>query len=105
MASKVALIFGISGQDGAYLARLLLERGYFVHGTSRDRDMASFSNLSRLGVRHKVHLHSAVPSDFRSVLQVIRRVQPTCIYNLASQASVGLSFDEPIETLNSIIAG
>jgi GDPmannose 4,6-dehydratase len=105
MASEVALIFGISGQDGAYLARLLLERGYFVHGTSRDREMSTFSNLSRLGVRDKIHLHSAVPSDFRSVLQVIRRVQPTRIYNLASQASVGLSFDEPIETLNSIIAG
>jgi GDPmannose 4,6-dehydratase len=105
MASKVALIFGVSGQDGAYLARLLLERGYVVHGTSRDRDMSSFLNLSRLGVREKVQLHSAVPSDFRSVLQVINRVQPTRIYNLASQSSVGLSFDEPIETLNSIIAG
>jgi GDPmannose 4,6-dehydratase len=76
MASKVALIFGVSGQDGAYLARLLLERGYIVHGTSRDRDMSSFLNLSRLGVREKVQLHSAVPSDFRSVLQVINRVQP-----------------------------
>jgi GDP-D-mannose dehydratase len=49
MASEVALIFGVSGQDGAYLARLLLERGYVVHGTSRDREMANFSNLSRLG--------------------------------------------------------
>jgi GDPmannose 4,6-dehydratase len=105
MASQVALIFGISGQDGAYLARLLLERGYVVHGTSRDREMSNFANLLRLGVREKVHLHSAVPSDFRSVLQVINRVRPTRIYNLASQASVGLSFDEPIETLDSIIAG
>jgi GDPmannose 4,6-dehydratase len=104
MASEVALIFGISGQDGAYLARLLLERGCVVHGTSRDREMSSFSNLSRLGVREKVHLHSAAPSDFRSVLQVISRVQPNRMYNLASQASVGLSFDEPIETLDSIIA-
>jgi GDPmannose 4,6-dehydratase len=104
MASEVALIFGISGQDGAYLARLLLERGCVVHGTSRDREMSSFANLSRLGVREKVHLHSAAPSDFRSVLQVISRVQPNRMYNLASQASVGLSFDEPIETLDSIIA-
>jgi GDPmannose 4,6-dehydratase len=105
MASEVALIFGISGQDGAYLAHLLLERGYVVHGTSRDREMSNFINLSRLGVREKVFLHSAVPSDFRSVLQVISRVQPTRIYNLASQASVGLSFDEPMETLDSIIGG
>jgi GDPmannose 4,6-dehydratase len=84
---------------------LLLERGYVVHGTSRDREMSSFVNLVRLGLRDKVHLHSAAPSDFRSVLQVINRVQPTRIYNLASQASVGLSFDEPVETLNSIIGG
>jgi GDPmannose 4,6-dehydratase len=105
MASEVALIFGISGQDGAYLARLLLERGYAVHGTSRDREMSNFLNLSRLGVREKVHLHSAIPSDFRSVLQVINRVEPTRIYNLASQSSVGLSFDEPVETLDSIITG
>lgn len=105
MASEIALIFGISGQDGAYLARLLLERGYAVHGTSRDREMSTFFNLSRLGVREKVHLHSAIPSDFRSVLQVINRVEPTRIYNLASQSSVGLSFDEPIETLDSIITG
>jgi GDPmannose 4,6-dehydratase len=103
--SEVALIFGISGQDGTYLARLLLDRGFVVHGTSRDREMSSFVNLSRLGVRERVFLHSAIPSDFRSVLQVISRVQPTRIYNLASQASVGLSFDEPIETLDSIIGG
>jgi GDPmannose 4,6-dehydratase len=105
MASETALIFGISGQDGAYLARLLLERSFNVHGTSRDREMSSFVNLVQLGVRDKVHLHSAVPSDFRSVLQVINRVQPTRIFNLASQASVSLSFDEPIETLDSIIGG
>lgn len=105
MAANTVLIFGISGQDGAYLARLLLDRGFVVHGTSRDREMSRFANLVRLGVREKVHLHSAVPSDFRSVLQVINRVQPARIYNLASQASVGLSFDEPIETLDSIVGG
>jgi GDPmannose 4,6-dehydratase len=105
MTRQAALIFGISGQDGAYLAELLLGRGYAVHGTSRDREMASFANLAQLGVREQVHLHSAVPSDFRSVLQVISRVKPSRIYNLASQSSVGLSFDQPIETLDSIIGG
>ncbi|HUI18751.1 MAG TPA: GDP-mannose 4,6-dehydratase [Alphaproteobacteria bacterium] len=105
MAADIALIFGISGQDGAYLARLLLERGVAVHGTSRDREMASFANLHRLGIGERVHLHSAVPSDFRSVLQVISKVRPTRIFNLASQSSVGLSFDQPIETLDSIIGG
>ncbi len=103
--SETALIFGVSGQDGAYLARLLLERGFAVHGTSRDREMASFDNLIHLGIRERVSLHSAVPSDFRSVLQVISAVQPVRIFNLAAQSSVGLSFDQPVETLDSIIGG
>ena len=100
---KTALIFGVSGQDGAYLAQLLLGKGYTVHGTSRDREMSSFANLRRLGIFGRVTLHSAVLTDFRSVVEVISRVRPAEIYNLASQASVGLSFDQPVETLNSTI--
>ncbi|AWB08022.1 GDP-mannose 4,6-dehydratase (plasmid) [Azospirillum humicireducens] len=100
---KTALIFGVSGQDGAYLAQLLLGKGYAVHGTSRDREMSSFANLRRLGIFGKVLVHSAVLTDFRSVVEVIARIRPAEIYNLASQASVGLSFDQPVETLNSTI--
>ncbi|PWC40437.1 GDP-mannose 4,6-dehydratase [Azospirillum sp. TSO35-2] len=101
--AKTALIFGVSGQDGAYLARHLLGKGCTVHGTSRDREMSSFANLRRLGIVDRVILHSAGLTDFRSVLEVINRVRPAEIYNLASQASVGLSFDQPVETLNSTI--
>ncbi|MBK1840722.1 GDP-mannose 4,6-dehydratase [Azospirillum sp. YIM B02556] len=101
---KTALIFGVSGQDGAYLAQLLLGKSYMVHGTSRDREMSSFINLRRLGIFGRVVLHSAVLTDFRSVVEVISRVRPAEIYNLASQASVGLSFDQPVETLNSTIS-
>lgn len=101
--AKTALVFGVSGQDGAYLAQLLLGKGYTVHGTSRDREMAGFANLRRLGIFGRVILHSAVLTDFRSVVEVIARVRPAEIYNLASQASVGLSFDQPVETLNSTI--
>lgn len=100
---KTALIFGVSGQDGAYLAQLLLSKDYTVHGTSRDREMSSFTNLRRLDIFGRVILHSAVLTDFRSVVEVISRVRPAEIYNLASQASVGLSFDQPVETLNSTI--
>jgi len=100
---KTALIFGVSGQDGAYLAQLLLNKGYTVHGTSRDREMSGFANLRRLGIFGRVVLHSAVLTDFRSVVEVIARVRPAEIYNLASQASVGLSFEQPVETLNSTI--
>ncbi|MDJ0688277.1 MAG: GDP-mannose 4,6-dehydratase [Xenococcaceae cyanobacterium MO_188.B32] len=102
---KKALICGISGQDGSYLAKLLLEKGYFVCGTSRDAQVSSFRNLLRLGIREKVKYESLVPTDFRSVLQVISKVEPDEIYNLAGQTSVGLSFEQPVETLESIATG
>ena len=99
---KRALICGISGQDGAYLARLLFEKGYAVYGTSRDAQATAFTNLARLGIRERVSLESVAVSDFRSVLQVLMKVQPDEIYNLAGQSSVGLSFQQPVETLESI---
>ncbi len=102
---KKALILGISGQDGAYLTKFLLEKGYQVHGTSRDVQMSSFGNLTRLGVRDRVQLHSVSVNDFRSVLQAIIRSEPDEIYNLAGQSSVGLSFEQPMETFESISVG
>lgn len=97
-----ALIFGISGQDGALLARLLLAKGYQVFGASRDAETQSFANLQRLGIRDRVKAVSVSLLDFRSVLQAIARVRPDEIYNLAGQSSVGLSFDQPVETFDSI---
>lgn len=102
---KSALIFGISGQDGAYLARLLLERGYAVHGTSRDAEISSFITLASLGIKERIALHSAASTDFRNVFQVISRAAPDEIYNLSGQSSVGLSFQQPVETLESIAVG
>ena len=102
---RSALICGISGQDGAYLSRHLLERGYRVAGTSRDEQMSGFGNLDRLGIRHRVELASMAINDFRSVLQVLARFKPDEIYNLAGQSSVGLSFEQPVETLESISVG
>jgi GDPmannose 4,6-dehydratase len=103
--AKTALICGISGQDGAYLSRLLVEKGYEVHGTARDAQMASFTNLQRLGVKDRIIFHSMALNDFRSVLQILAKVQPDEIYNLAGQSSVGLSFEQPVETLESISVG
>ncbi|MBC3783816.1 GDP-mannose 4,6-dehydratase [Spirosoma utsteinense] len=102
---KKALICGVSGQDGAYLAKLLLEKGYAVYGGSRDAQMASFGNLKRLGIRQNVELVSLSISDFRSVLQTLLKVKPDEVYNLAGQSSVGLSFEQPVETLESISIG
>jgi GDPmannose 4,6-dehydratase len=103
--TKKALICGVSGQDGAYLAQLLLNKGYIVCGTSRDAQMSSFKNLSRLGIREQVKLESMSLNDFRSVLQVLRKIEPDEVYNLAGQSSVGLSFEQPVETLDSIATG
>jgi GDPmannose 4,6-dehydratase len=102
---KKALICGISGQDGAYLAQLLLNQGYIVCGTSRDAQISSFRNLVELGIRDQVKLESMALNDFRSVLQVLTKIQPDEIYNLAGQSSVGLSFEQPVETLESITTG
>ncbi|MHB8810465.1 MAG: GDP-mannose 4,6-dehydratase [Desulfobulbaceae bacterium] len=102
---KKALICGVSGQDGGFLADFLLRKGYQVLGTSRDAQISSFANLVALGIRDKVSLASMVLTDFRSVLQVLSRIQPDEIYNLAGQSSVGLSFEQPVETLESVATG
>lgn len=104
-ASKRALICGISGQDGAYLSQLLLAQGYEVHGTSRDASNTGIPGLRTLGIAHRVTLHSMLVTDFRSVLQVLEKVQPQEVYNLAGQSSVGLSFEQPVETFESIGVG
>jgi len=98
-------ICGISGQDGAYLARLLLEKGYEVWGTSRDAQASTFGNLSRLGILDRVKTVSMAANDLRSVLQAISHSEPDEIYNLAGQSSVSLSFEQPAETLESIATG
>jgi GDPmannose 4,6-dehydratase len=100
-----ALICGITGQDGAYLSELLLEHGYSVVGTSRDAFSARVEGLTSLGIKDRIHLASMVPNDFRSVLQTLIRFEPTEIYNLAGQTSVGLSFEQPVEAIESIALG
>jgi GDPmannose 4,6-dehydratase len=102
---KKALICGISGQDGAYLAQLLLAKNYQVIGSSRDAQISSFANLIRLKIRDQIEVESVALSDFRSVLQALIKVEPDEIYNLAGQSSVALSFHQPVETLESISVG
>ncbi len=105
VATRRALVCGISGQDGAYLAELLIGKGYEVHGASRDAQSVPFTRLGRLGIRDAITLHSMVLTDFRSVLQTLSAINPDEIYNLAGQSSVGLSFEQPVETLDSIAIG
>lgn len=100
-----ALITGITGQDGAYLARMLLSKGYTVFGASRDAQLLRVSNLHSLGIHDRVRLVSVSLHDFRSVFQALIKTQPDEVYNLAGQSSVGLSFEQPVETLESIATG
>ena len=100
-----ALICGISGQDGAYLAQLLLHKGYEVWGTSRDAEMVSFANLRALGIREQVRLVSLNLRDVGGIISLLQEARPDELYNLAAQSSVGLSFAQPYETLESISLG
>lgn len=102
MELKTALIIGISGQDGGYLSKYLIEKGYRVIGTSRDATAPKLTNLRHHGIVEKVILESVSLNDFRSVLQVLKKYEPNEVYNLAGQSSVGLSFNHPVETFESI---
>lgn len=102
---KRALICGISGQDGSYLAKLLIDRDYEVWGSSRDAEMTQFSNLHRLGVYGSVHLVSLNLRDLSSTVGLLRKVQPDEVFSLAGQSSVGLSFEQPVETYESVTLG
>ena len=102
---RKALVCGISGQDGAYLADFLLSKGYEVIGTSRDANMVNREGLRSLGIDDRVRIVSMASNDFRSVLQTIARSGADEIYNLAGQTSVGLSFEQPVEAIESIALG
>lgn len=102
MKQRVALITGVSGQDGSLLSKFLLENNYRVIGTSRDVHTSSFDKLTKLGIEKKVTCVNMNTCDYRSVLNVISRYQPNEIYHLAGQSSVAHSFECPVETLESI---
>ncbi|MBQ8486825.1 MAG: GDP-mannose 4,6-dehydratase [Prevotella sp.] len=92
---RIALITGITGQDGSYLAEFLLEKGYEVHGTIRRSSVDFRERIAHLEGQPNFHLHYADLGDSMSVLGVIGKVRPTEIYNLAAQSHVQVSFDSP----------
>lgn len=110
MNTKTALITGITGQDGAYLAELLLDKGYLVHGIRR---RASLFNTDRIDHLYKdphdpearMFLHYGDMTDASSLVRVIQQVQPDEVYNLAAQSHVHVSFEEPEYTANSDALG
>lgn len=103
MNSPTALIFGVTGQDGAYLSKILLENGYKVFGTSRDLITANKTNLERLGIQNDVKLITTNLSQFRSIIIALDKTKPDMVFHLAGQSSVGLSFELPYESVESIL--
>lgn len=96
---KTALITGITGQDGAYLSQLLLSKGYKVVGIARDTSDFRLRNLLYLGINDKIELQKANLQDLSNIIRILDKVKPDEIYHLAAQSSVGLSFEQPIGTL------
>lgn len=97
---KIALITGITGQDGAYLAQLLLNKGYTVYGTYRRTSSVNFWRIEELGIQNHVNLNLVEYdlTDLGSSISLVQKVQPDEIYNLAAQSFVGVSFDQPNST-------
>jgi GDPmannose 4,6-dehydratase len=96
--SRTALITGISGQDGAYLAKFLLEKGYRVSGGLRRSSSPGLDRLDELGVAREVSLVDLDLADVTNIMRVLDKIKPDEIYNLAGQSSVALSFEQPIYT-------
>lgn len=97
--SKVAIITGVTGQDGAYLSRLLLQEGYEVIGLTRSYTSSATGGLKQLGIEKEVNLQGCDVTDFSQLFKIFKTFQPTEIYNLAAQSSVSLSFKQPIGTI------
>lgn len=97
---KTTIITGITGQDGAYLAQLLLDKGYTVYGTYRRTSSVNFWRIEELGIQNHPNLHLVEYdlTDLGSSIALVQKVQPTEIYNLAAQSFVGVSFDQPSTT-------
>ena len=100
MKKKVALITGITGQDGAYLAQFLLGKGYEVYGTYRRTSSLNFWRIEELGIHKHPHLHLVCHdlTDLSTNIRLLQKTGATEVYNLAAQSFVGVSFDQPIAT-------
>ena len=102
---KKALITGINGQDGSYLAELLLEKGYEVHGILKRNSVAENQTARLDDIFSELNLHYADMTDMASLITVLQNVMPDEIYNLAAQSHVRISFDQPVYTAQTVAIG
>ena len=100
MSKKIAFITGVTGQDGAYLSKLLLENGYEVHGLLRRSASSDVvdARLKWLGIAGKITLHDGNLTDLSSLIRILREVKPAEVYNLAAQSFVKSSWQQPLVT-------
>ena len=109
MSKKIAFITGITGQDGSYLAELLLNKGYNVHGIKRRSSLMNTDRIDHLlfdkSIADRFHLHYGDLTDSSNLIRIIQQTQPDEIYNLAAQSHVRISFDQPIYTANTVAIG
>ena len=103
--SKKALITGVTGQDGSYLAELLLEKGYEVHGMVRRSSTEKRERIEHLNGNENFHLHYGDLADSMSIVRLVSTIRPDEIYNLAAQSHVGVSFDVPEYTADVVATG
>ena len=103
--SKKALITGVTGQDGSYLAELLLEKGYEVHGMVRRSSTEKRERIDHLEGNPNFHVHYGDLSDSMSIMRLVGMIKPDEIYNLAAQSHVGVSFDVPEYTADVVATG
>ena len=96
---KRALVTGITGQDGAYLAKLLLEKGYQIIGVTRNNHISNLTNLEYLNIKDQIILEECDLRDLPFVIRILEKYRPSELYNLAAQSSVGLSFQQPTATI------
>src|SRR5438445_8150301 len=98
--AKTAVVTGVTGQDGAYLTALLLDKGYTVYGTYRRTSSVNFWRLEEVGIASHAHLHLVEYdlTDLGTTISLVNRAQPDEIYNLAAQSFVGVSFEQPTTT-------
>lgn len=97
---KTAIITGVTGQDGAYLSQLLLNKGYTIVGLTRSYNTANFDKLEYLGIKDLITFEECDLTDISSIINIFTKYNPDEVYNLASQSSVGLSFNQPIGTIH-----
>ncbi len=103
--NKNILIIAVTSQDGAYLSKFLIKKGFKIHGTTRDLNNRNLFNLKKLNIKKFIKLHKIDVSNYNQIFNLIKKIKPTHVYNFAGVNTIKVSIQKPIETYNSILRG